>query len=319
MTLLCFVLIATTQVGTDSAKRKQLESRLTSERDDSARFKLIDSVWVFIYSNPDVALKYIQQNILLSLKMKSDVALSTSYAQFASLEEINGNYPETLRYIIKSLKVAERANNVHLIASSYHGLGVIHKEFGDLMKAIAYGKRAIAILDRHWKPMFTPNADRNNFYYYSIFRRKLAETYEHFNQLDSALHYAHHVYDAYIKVNGKMDSPPLLWVLGNIYAKLRRYATSLDYYRAGADIASKTDIKKEVMDNYSGMARVFQTIGQVDSSIYYANRVLEVGRVARNVIIKMEALTLLANAYKTKGNNDSVAKYLDLTVAKHRF
>lgn len=315
MFLLCFVLMVTAQVKSESGKRKSLESKLNSALDDSTRFKLIDSVWIFIFSNPDVVLKYIQQNILISLKMKSDVVLSTSYAQYATLEQYNGNYPEALRYAIKGLKAAEQANDIHLIAGYYQGLGNIHKVFGDSMKAIAYGKKAKSILETHVKLTFEPNVDHNDFYYYSLIHRNLAETYEHFNQLDSALKYANHVYEAYMKVNGKMDSSPILWVMGNIYAKLGSYAKSLDYYRAGAAIASNIDIKTEVMENYSGMAKLFQTIGEIDSSIYYATRVLEVSRVARNMIIKMEALTLLANAYKTKQDNDSVAKYLDLMVA----
>ena len=312
--LLCTVCIAVAQINTDSTKRKLLKSILDSARDDSTRFKLIDSVWVYIYSNPDSALKYIQQNILLSQKMKSDVALSISYGQYGALEQINGNYPGGLLYRIQSLRAAERTNNFILIAGAYNALGDVYKETGDFKKAITNIKKAKSLYEAHWKPTFEPDVDHNTVYTYFQILRKLAETYEHFNHPDSAMNYANYLYDAYIKVNGKMNSPALLFVMGNIYSKLGGYAKALDFYRSGAEIAINTDIKSEVMENYSGMAKVFKTTGEIDSSIHYGKKVLEVSKVARNIIVKMEALNLLADAFKLKHNNDSVAKYLDLTI-----
>ena len=102
--------------------------------------------------------------------------------------------------------------------------------------------------------------------------------------------------------------------MGNIYSKTGDYSTALNYYRSGAAMASSDDVKKDVMDNYNGAAITFKKMGQLDSSIFYANKVLELSKVARNISVKLDALNLLADVYKLKHNTDSVAKYLELTI-----
>src|SRR5207237_171970 len=51
------------------------------------------------------------------------------------------------------------------------------------------------------------------------------------------------------------------------------------------------------------------------SSIFYANKVVELSKLGYNPLIKLDALNLLANIYKSKHNTDSVAKYFDLIIA----
>jgi signal transduction histidine kinase len=76
----------------------------------------------------------------------------------------------------------------------------------------------------------------------------------------------------------------------------------------------QTGYKKDLMDNCNGMAKTFWTMRQFDSSINYANKVLETGKAARYLIAQENALQLIADAYKSEKNNDSLARYLELTM-----
>ncbi|CAN5413227.1 hypothetical protein BH10BAC2_BH10BAC2_42340 [soil metagenome] len=312
--LSCFINTVPAQINTDSLQRKFLKDILDSTSNDSTRFKLIDSIWVYIYSSPDSALKYIKQNILLSQKMNSDVALATSYAQYGALEQVNGNYPSALQYRIKSLRIAEKTKDFLLISNTYQAIGGIYKESGDFDNAITYLRKAKSFFEIHYQPKFRPGVDHNTAYTYFQILKELAQTYETFNLPDSALNYASILYNLYTNTNGKMDDPSILYTMGNIYSDMGHYSKSLQFHLQGASIADNTDIKKDLMDNYVGMAKSFKYLGQLDSSIYYANKVLDLSRVARNILVKMKALDLLAEIYKLKHNNDSVVKYLDLTV-----
>ena len=102
--------------------------------------------------------------------------------------------------------------------------------------------------------------------------------------------------------------------MGNIYSKTGDYSTALNYYRSGISIALGNDGKKDLMDNYGGEAIVFKKMGQLDSSIFCANKVLELSKVAHFLIKKLEAINLLSDVYKLKHNADSVAKYLELAI-----
>ena len=69
------------------------------------------------------------------------------------------------------------------------------------------------------------------------------------------------------------------------------------------------------MDNFNGLATTFKKNTEVDSSIFYANKVLDASKQTHYPVAKLTALNLLADIYQAKGKVDSVAKYLQLTVA----
>ena len=70
-----------------------LKNLIHSAKDDSTRFwKTVEIIWGYLYSTPDSANLYAQQNMLLGQKMKSDEALRIAYTQYTVLEQINGNY-----------------------------------------------------------------------------------------------------------------------------------------------------------------------------------------------------------------------------------
>jgi len=72
---------------------------------------------------------------------------------------------------------------------------------------------------------------------------------------------------------------------------------------------------KDLMDNFNGLATTFKKNTEVDSSIFYANKVLDASKQTHYPVAKLTALNLLADIYQAKGKVDSVAKYLQLTVA----
>jgi hypothetical protein len=87
----------------DSVKRI-----LALANDDSTKLrKISDLVWIYLYSDPDSALKYIQQEILLAKKIKSDKELSIALIQYEALSDLTGNYPQAIRLGLQGLQVAE--------------------------------------------------------------------------------------------------------------------------------------------------------------------------------------------------------------------
>ena len=286
-----------------------LKNLMRSAKDDSTRFNAASGlIWDYLYSDPDSALKYIQQNIFLEHKMKSDSCLALVYDQYGCLEQVNGNYPMALQYMLQSLRPAERTHNYFMICDINIGLSDIYKDAGDFDNAIYYQEKAKSLFELQ-QNIESKNVPYWNMIYTSV-NLHLAQIYERFNHLDSALKYANNTYDQYVKVNGRMDSSPVFYTLGNIYSKMGNYPAALSNYRKGAAIADK----KDLMDCYSGIAVTFKKMGQLDSSIVNANRVLELSKVAHNISVKLDALKLLADVYKLKQNADSTSKYLELTI-----
>jgi signal transduction histidine kinase len=139
-------------------------------------------------------------------------------------------------------------------------------------------------------------------------------SYQIANQLDSALKYIQIVDEVFEKFNGNKWAAAS-YELGNIYLQKGDYTTALNYYRTGVSLAISVDNNKDLMDNYNGLASTFKKKGVYDSAVVYAGEVLEVSNRTNYVISKLQALDVLSEIYQSKNNIDSLAKYLQLTIA----
>lgn len=317
-----FLLVNLHGVFTINAQNKGLNDFGISPIDDSTKFANTSTlIWGYLYSNPDSAALLIQQNIVLAQKIKKDNALFLAYVQYSILEQINGNYTLALQYALQSLKVAEHSNNFLLICNAYSGLGDIYREAGDFEQSIYYLRKSQSLLEDNLKPVNEKERNPQTVptYFYTL--TLTTQTFERFNQLDSAMVYANLVKGYLagtgtwkVSVDSSFISLILSFALGNIFSKSGDYSTALKHYRNGAGMAINSDSKKDLMENYSGMAIAFRKMGLLDSSIYYANKVLELSKVAHFPLGKLEVLALLSEIYKFKHEIDSVAKYLALTI-----
>ena len=138
--------------------------------------------------------------------MKSDAALSMAYAQYAALEQVNGNYPGALLYQLQSLRITERTNDLFSISEAYFGLGDLYREAGDFAKAMCNLRKAISILDLNVKSAIELEKNELIVSRYIYCLVLFAQTFERFNQLDSSLIYANSVRD-YLNGTGKWKTP----------------------------------------------------------------------------------------------------------------
>ena len=307
----CTSLIAFAQNNNVDSLRQQL----ASAKDDSTKLFCLSQLFnEYLWSYPDSSITYVQQEILLAKQMKSELALSNAYFEYGSFYIIIGDYPQAVRSLHESLKLGEKNDNFLAIARAYDQLVVVYMDMGDYERALYHEKMAKSIMDEHWTLNFNKPKKIDTVKIYLPILNGLAQVYEKLNQLDSALKYVQILDDAYLKINGKKWSAAS-YELGNIYLKMENYSAALQHYKNGVSLARDIDNKKDLMDNYNGMANTFKKLGQFDSSIFYANEVLEVGKAAHYPLVKLEALKLLSDVYKSKHNTDSTAKYLELTLS----
>jgi signal transduction histidine kinase len=291
-----------------------LKNSLAQEKDDSKKFKTISELfWSYVYINPDSSFRYAQEGLLLAQKLKDDKALYYAYGQYASFERINGNYPEATKYVLQYLAFAKQTKNFVNISSASIDISDIYREEGDYEHAIYYANIATSLFMSNFAYDENAKISDTLIAYGHIILIK-AEIYEQFNQLDSALKYATFIYENCNKIFGIPHSPPA-YVMGNIYSKIGKFHTAFDYYRQGLAIAINTGLTKDIMDIYNGMAKTFKKTGQFDSTIFYAKKTIELSQTAHYSIVKLDALSMLSEIYRSQKNIDSLARYLDLTIA----
>jgi two-component system NtrC family sensor kinase len=300
----------------------EFKQQLSSAKNDTTRLDLLNELFVaYLFSYPDSAAIYIQQEIVLAKQMQSDVRLAMVYGDYSVFFEMIGDYPKALYFIQEDLKLAEKSKNWLLIADSYNQVAKINADRGDYETAILYHLKAKTFMEDHWPALkkFYPlprQIGEHVIWAYLFILLAAAQTYEKFDHPDSALKYAQMCDYAVTTLTGeKMASAPVLSEFGNIYSKKNDYSTALKYYHSGLAVATAEGVNTDIMKNCIGMASTFKKMGESDSSVFYANKVIELSKRAYNPLIKLDALNLLAGIYKSKNNTDSTAKYFELIIA----
>ena len=290
----------------DSLKRVLAETTV-----DAVRLTCLSRLsYNYIYSNVDSAAKYVQQFILLAQQMKSDSALSAAYQAYGEFYSITGNYPQALEQWLKSLQIAERAHSFLMVDKAKLNLSRSYADQGDYKRSIQLARLVMIDYNRHFTPALLPIkliSDTSLFYYFIV--SNLAHVYEAADELDSALKYVLLFESISRKLFGGMPSP-VAFVYGNIYSKKNDYALAMSYYHEG--MAQAMHVPKDYIDNAYGISKVFEKMNWPDSAIYYAERILRVADTARYPLMQMNALKLLANTFKVRGNADSATKYFEL-------
>jgi len=171
-----------------SPRVDSLRKELEKSNDDNIRFQYNFAMFVnYAWSNPDSAIPYVQQNIILARRLKSDSLLSPSLGQYGYLLQLKGNFPQALHYDFEALKMAEKTKNFMLIGLAYYALNEAYLAQSDYTRALFYAAKGKSVLDAYFT--FSPGSSRESdtLVTYMTILSKLAVAYEKNGQLDSAL------------------------------------------------------------------------------------------------------------------------------------
>jgi signal transduction histidine kinase len=298
---------------TQNSATIELYKDLALASDDASRMMALANLYShYVYTSPDSSFKYGQERILLAHKMGSDQLIADAYTDFVWCFVFFGDYPQALYYDQEGLKAAERSGNKYFLCRAYDYLEMIYEDLGDYELAYQYITKAMSIWNANWSLGNLKKGDSIISRYVSILQG-LTSVYEKRGQLDSSLICVRILDSVYEEKNGKRWAAAA-FAFGNVYAKMELFDSAKLQYRAGIRLAAETNTLKDIIDNYNGLANVFSVVGKTDSAIFYANIILELTMATHFTVARLQALTVLAGAYKKKHNIDSIAKYLDISM-----
>ena len=145
-----------------------------------------------------------------------------------------------------------------------------------------------------------------------LFLAEISQTYLLMNELDSALLYAHKSIDQNKLFNGSKWGFPF-YLLAIIESRQENYTSALQNFRSSISLSIRNGFSNDTLQIYSGMSTLFNKTVQLDSAIFYAQKVRRSGGESTELKNMAEALTNLEYAYKLKGNKDSLLKYMELS------
>jgi signal transduction histidine kinase len=270
-----------------------LKKALARAAEDTNRINTYTALSLaYLWSYPDSALQYSTEALELSKKINFKRGEIFSLQLIGEGLAVKGNYSKALELTLKALELTEVSKEKPQMSRALYGVGNVYFYSGDYQTALKYYLHAASYAEYLSLPLF-------GF---------IGEAYYHLGNLDSSAYYIGLAVEQARRLGYKWTIP--YYYMGAIYNKKRDAAKALEYYRQGLPLSAQ---KLDFVVGYLGVATVFKNAGDIDSSIFYATKVLN-KEFAAFPSYHVEAGRLLTEIYKPI-NKDSAFKYQEIMVA----
>jgi signal transduction histidine kinase len=277
-----------------------LKQLLLTAKDDTNKVILLASLSNrYNFSFADTAVMYAQQGLQLARKINFDREEAFCLMVLGSALTTLGTYSNALDFLYQSISLADKTQNMAVLALAYGWLGLCYRELDDFEKA-KFRMRESMRLAELFRPQ-TLTLGQSQGMMSSIFEKN--------NELDSALFYANKSYATKNIWSG------LLVELGAIHRKLGHDSLALDFYRRAVPMAMVANFQIDIIDSYNGISQIHWRQKEYDSAVIYAKLALSQQWGRTYPIGMFRASGMLATIYGSLNKNDSTLKYLKLNIA----
>ncbi len=280
--------------------KSDLKKQLQEAKQDTTKLALYVAVSTsYLFSNPDTGVEYAQEGLALAKKINNLKWTAYSMLCTGQCLVVMGNYPKAIETANQGLNICQQLKDTAGIIQGNLIISWAYNDQGEYAQGIVFAKKALYSAEH--------SKDDGNI---EIALVHLANENKGLNRLDSALYYAKRAITFYHNTGWA----GVLLPLASIYFQLGRYDSALHYYRGLVVPSMALDVTIDVVDAYLGIAKVYQKFQNVDSSIFYASKVLREFPLLSYIKGRLAAADLLAENYQSKKNSDSTLKYLRLSI-----
>lgn len=278
---------------------------LQIEKQDTGRVMLLIQLNTFYtYYRLDTTLLLAQQGLLLVKKIGFTKGKAKNLNTIANVFSTTGNYPKALQLHLEALKIAEVTGDKKTIASVLTSIATDYSYLGDEYQSINYQLKSLAIFK-------TINAQLG----ITMSTLNLGDSYEKLSMLDSAVIYTGRAYDLAVQINNVLNKGITLNNLENIYSKMGQNIVAMSKYRLSILFFLQSNMIQCLNEAYLGMAKLFQKVGVLDSSLYYAKLSLAMAQKTGFTRSIMNASNFLTNYYSAVHNVDCAFVYQSASIA----
>ena len=282
--ILLFVsLIHNFSIAQDFHALDSVRHKLAIAKNDNSR----DSLLLQLSKNyrgiigPDSSIFYASKALNLARKINSHWIEVDAMVQISISNMQLGNESGALQTVLEAVKIAEKYGLNATRSELFILSGSIYRMSNNYPKALDEFRKIEAFAD-----------STNNIFFIIVSRSLMAQTFSDLNQLDSALYYGHLAYDYAQKFDHTNRDAP--YALGVVYFKKENYKVALKYFHEAINLS----FAKDKINSLIQIAQVYHKMGIPDSTIWYANKALEMSlenKIFSNII---KANNLLSETYE---------------------
>lgn len=301
--MISLLLIALSVKGQDHT-RDSLKTLLQQKQPDTLRaLRLLDLSYTYVESAPDSMLLLSSEALDLSRKADFQRGEALSLNRQGIAYHLMGNLTKAMELTLKGMQISENINDPEGLRKAYSSLGIFHSgQPGEERQALEYQLKAKALAEQ-----------LNDKRVLSIVLANIGSSYRQLKKYDSAKLFTQQAFDRAAELSSaRMMGVPML-TMGNIYRSTNQLPLALEAYRAGASYSRQAEDDYHLVDDYNGMASVFNLQNQQDSALHYAKLALSIAQQKGFLLTVPTASDLIYTVYKRRDDKDSALLYLELT------
>ncbi|UOG76940.1 ATP-binding protein [Hymenobacter tibetensis] len=306
---LLLVLPVVRAVG-QSPQTAALEQELARTTTDTSRVLLLANLSAtYRYSHFDSVQKYAQQGLRLARRIGYHKGEGRCLSRLAILYSERGNLPEALRLNLQALQLNQQSNDLEGKSRTFNQTGLLYFALDDFRPSLHYYFQARAMYQQ---------ARVNDPSQLASILTNMGASYEGLGLLDSASYYLHQAYALARTPPAAGWScwgnprPYILREIGLLQAARGMMNSAVQHYHLSARAALPENDLRCRCRAFQYMAELYFRRHQADSSIFYARKSLAVGQTLPFIVGVLRTSTLLADAFRARGQDDSTLKYMSI-------
>jgi signal transduction histidine kinase len=309
-----------------------LKTLVKSNTPDTLEANIYNRIFFhYIFFDLDSAYHYASLAYIIANKANHQAGLSMYYNNVGVLQRVEGDYPEALENLLKSLKINELNDNRLGIANNYVNIGLVYFAQKKYHIALAYYFKCLKIKQKLQDIIGVAYCYRDIADAYSE-QKKYAEAIRYYNEAIATqarpaitygaiksigiIYYLQNKPDLavqYLKkalvgmeIHDQFNTPPIYNYLGIIAKNESKFAEAEQYYQTALQMAVKFKNLPEVKTSYQNLAALaFQQKNVSQAYIYLQNY----GQMQDSLFNaqSIEKITRLQNSYELRKKQAQVA------------
>jgi tetratricopeptide (TPR) repeat protein len=266
-----------------------------------------------IFGDYEKALQNLELSEKILLKLDSDKkeikeTLAKTYGSKGIIYSEQNNYAAALENGLQGLKIYEETKNELQISKLYNNIGVIYKSIDDKKNALEYLLKANQVSKKVDPQTFAASASNIGYVYLNQ------------GQLDQAKKY----FDESLRSYQGNPNPRGLGELYNNYAQLydqrKEPEIAKDNLKKAETEFLSIDDKFGLSETYSFLAQIYFDENDLERSLDFANKSLELAKELELTETTMNAEKLLSQIYDEKGDQQLALLHLkNYDIEKEKF
>ncbi|GAB4345868.1 MAG: hypothetical protein OHK0038_26080 [Flammeovirgaceae bacterium] len=251
--------------------------------------------------NPDTSILLGQQAFTISVQNQYELGKAKSLNVIGEAHWIKGDYPYSLDYLFKALRISEKIDDKKGMANAYHNIANVHDDQGDKNSAIHYYLKALEIR-RAMKDIKGEARTLNN----------IGVLYQNQNKLDLAMDFYRKALEIRLSIQDERGMAYQYSNIGEIYLLKGYVEQAIEYFHKSLKINEKFKITNLKSRTLCKLADAYRMKKNISESIKYAQESLKLSQTFGFQTNIQLAATSLYLAYKEDNNPVKALEYHEL-------